>query len=235
VSGHSKWATIKRAKAVTDAKRGNLFTKLTRAISIAARNGGDPTMNPSLRLAMEKAREANMPIANVERAIKKGTGELEGETLHEAVYEGFGPGGVAVLVNAISSNTNRTVSTIRKLFSDYGGRLGGTNSVNWMFEVKNLATVAGHGDDQELQLIDAGAEDSLVGDDTLTGIFPAEPTEALKQRLIEKGLTVLSIEQRPIAKTPAALEAADEERLHEFVAELEADDDVTSVFTNAHI
>ena len=163
MSGHSKWSTIKRKKAIVDAERGKIFTKLAKEITVAARiGGGDDQTNPRLRTAVLAARGANMPTANVERAIKKGTGELEGVTYEELTYEGYGPYGVALIIEAMTDNKNRTVSEIRHLLGKYGGNLGSSGSVAWMFDTKGIITVKAEGLDEEevlLASVEAGAED----------------------------------------------------------------------------
>jgi YebC/PmpR family DNA-binding regulatory protein len=163
MSGHSKWATTKRKKAAIDAKRGKLFTKLIKEITIAARGGGgDPSGNPRLRLAVDNAKAANMPQDNIDRAIKKATGELDGVTYHEITYEGYGPAGIAVLVEVATDNKNRTVAEVRHLFSKSGGSLGESNSVAWMFDRKGVITMPKQGkteDDIMMIVIEAGAED----------------------------------------------------------------------------
>ncbi|KAB2849549.1 MAG: YebC/PmpR family DNA-binding transcriptional regulator, partial [Ignavibacterium sp.] len=145
MSGHSKWATIKRKKAVLDSKRGKIFTKLIKEITIAARAGGDPAGNPRLRLAIDNAKAQNMPMDNIERAIKKATGELEGVTYHELTYEGYGPAGIAILVEVATDNKNRTVAEVRHLFSKHGGSMGETGSVAWMFDRKGIITMPAEG------------------------------------------------------------------------------------------
>ena len=163
MSGHSKWSTIKRKKAVVDAARGKVFTRIAKELTIAARvGGGDESANPRLRTAMVAARAANMPMANIERAVKKGTGELEGVTIEEILYEGYGPGGVALLMEVATDNRNRTVSEIRHLLGKYGGNLASSGSVAWMFETKGVIQVPSAGvDEDELMLaaLESGAED----------------------------------------------------------------------------
>ena len=166
MSGHSKWATTKRKKAVIDAKRGKIFTKLIKEINIAARQGGgDPVGNPRLRLAIDNAKAANMPSDNIERAVKKATGELEGQSYSELTYEGYGPGGIAVLVEVATDNKNRTVAEVRHIFSKGGGNLGETGSVAWMFERKGIITLPKQGKTEEEVLeivLDQGAEDIQI-------------------------------------------------------------------------
>src|SRR3954453_21530277 len=175
MSGHSKWSTIKRAKGITDAKRGALFTKVAREISVAARQGGgDPEANYRLRLAIEKARSVNMPADNIRRTIEKATGSGEGEQFEEIVYEGYGPGGVAVLVEAQTDNRNRTAGEIRSIFTKAGGQLAGSGAVAWQFEPRGLITVSRDGidaDEVALAAIDAGATDVDTDDEQTVEIY----------------------------------------------------------------
>ncbi len=236
MAGHSKWASIKHKKKAVDAKRGQLFTKLSRAITVAAREGGgDPDGNPSLALAVQKARDASMPKDNIERAIAKGTGaDSDGETFESVLYEGYGPGGVAILVEALTDNRNRTGSEVRHLFSKHGGNLGEPGSVAWTFEKKGEIVVDGgrYGEDDLLAAIDAGAEDmSLDGDiwEIVTG-----PTDvaAVRDALDAAGVEVQSSElvQRPTTRTPV-----DEDRVASLMRLIEAfedHDDVQAVHAN---
>ena len=164
MSGHSKWSTIKRKKEVTDAKRGRVFSKLSKLITIAARGGGDLEINPGLRTIVEKAKQANMPADNIERAIKKGTGELAGAKMEEILYEAYGPGGIAMLIECVTDNTNRTLSEVKNIVSKLGGRFGSAGSVKWMFDRRGYLEIKKadsdkSGDELELAIIDAGAED----------------------------------------------------------------------------
>jgi YebC/PmpR family DNA-binding regulatory protein len=236
MAGHSKWASIKHKKKAVDAKRGALFTKLTRAITVAAREGGgDPEGNPSLALAIQKARDASMPKDNIERAIAKGTGaDSDAEAFEAVVYEGYGPGGVAVLVEALTDNRNRTSSEVRHIFTKHGGNLGEPGSVAWTFEKKGEIVVDGsrYSEDDLLPAIDAGAEDvALDGDvwEIVTG--PAE-LAAVRQALEEAGVEIDSAElvQRPTTRTPV-----DEDRvrsLMRLIDALEDNDDVQGVHAN---
>ena len=190
MSGHSKWSSIKRQKGVTDAKRGQLFTKLTREIIVAVREGGsNPEGNFRLRLAIQKARDNNMPLENIERAVKRGSGELEGVTLSELTFEGYGPGGAAVLVQALTDNRNRTLQEVRNIFSRGGGSLGENGCVAWLFESRGLITVeAGEQDPEELALaaIDTGAEDVKVADDCIEIYTSPEELVAVRGALEQK-------------------------------------------------
>ena len=198
MSGHSKWSTIKRQKGVADSKRSQLFTKLGREIDAAVRQGGEnPEMNFRLRLIIQKARDHNMPIDNIERAIKRAAGAAEGVNLIEASYEGYGPGGVAILLETLSDNRNRTISEVRNVLSRGGGNLGESGSVAWIFEPKGVITVtAGDIDDEELSLfaIDAGAEDIKVMDDSLEIQTKPEDLEGLRKALEDRKVTIVSAE-----------------------------------------
>src|SRR5260221_1519597 len=195
MSGHSKWSTIKRAKGVTDAKRSAIFTKVAREISVAARTGGgDPDANYRLRLAIEKARAVNMPADNIKRTIEKATGGGDAEQFEEIVYEGYGPGGVAVLVEAATDNRNRTAADVRSLFTKAGGQLAGSGAVAWQFEPRGLITVPsnpGGADDVALAAIDAGADDVDTSDAELIAIYtsPAD-LERVRKRPVGGGVTL---------------------------------------------
>jgi YebC/PmpR family DNA-binding regulatory protein len=235
MAGHSKWASIKHKKKAVDAKRGQLFTKLSRAITVAAREGGDPDANPSLALAVQKARDASMPKDNIERAIAKGTGaDSDADAYESVLYEGYGPGGVAILVEALTDNRNRTGSEIRHLFTRSGGNLGEPGSVAWTFEKKGEIVVDGarYTEDDLLPAIDAGAEDlSMDGDvwEIVTG--PAD-LAAVRAALEEAGVELESAElvQRATTRTPV-----EEDRvgsLMRLIESLEDHDDVQAVHAN---
>ena len=236
MSGHSKWASIKHKKKIVDARRGKIFTKLTRAIQVAAREGGgDPDGNPALALAIQKARDASMPKDNIERAIAKGTGaDSDADAFEPAVYEGYGPGGVAILVEALSDNRNRTGSEIRFLFTSHGGNLGEPGSVAWIFEKKGELVVDGarYGEDELMPAIDAGAEDvTLDGDvwEVVTG--PGELTE-VREALESAGVELQSAElaMRPTTRTPVADDQV--ASLMRLIEGLEEHDDVQAVHAN---
>ncbi|HYP48783.1 MAG TPA: YebC/PmpR family DNA-binding transcriptional regulator [Thermoleophilaceae bacterium] len=236
MAGHSKWASIKHKKKAVDAKRGALFTKLTRAITVAAREGGgDPEGNPSLALAVQKARDASMPKDNIERAIAKGSGaDADADAFEAVLYEGYGPGGVAVLVEALTDNRNRTGSDVRHLFTKHGGNLGEPGSVAWTFEKKGEIVVDGgrYSEDELLVAIDAGAEDvSLDGDvwEIVTG--PSE-LAAVRAALEEAGVTLESAElaQRPTTRTP--VDEGHVASLMRLLEALEDNDDVQGVHAN---
>lgn len=235
MSGHSKWATTKRAKAVVDAKRANIFTKIAHMITIAAREkGSDPNANFSLRLAIEKARDANMPKENIERAIQRGVGGLAGQQLEEITYEGFGPGGVALIIHVLTDNRNRAVSEIKHLLSKYGGSLGAQNSVQWMFEKKGVLGLEGQlSEEQELVCIEAGADDIVLYEGKTTILTTPENFERVKEAAesLKLPLAFAKFDLRP--KTPVACtNEGDQERLHRLIEALEELDDVTECFTN---
>ena len=239
MSGHSKWATTKRKKAAIDSKRGKMFTKLIKEITIAAREGGgDPNGNPRLRLAVDNAKSANMPQDNIERAIKKATGELEGATYVELTYEGYGPAGVAILVEVATDNKNRTVAEVRHLFSRGGGNLGESGSVAWMFDKKGVVTFPkqGKSEDEIMEIIlEAGAEDLQTEDELYIVQAPIEAFESIRKALLEKGLTVENASLQWIAKNSIGVSGEDAEKVIKLLESLEDSDDVQNVFSNADI
>jgi YebC/PmpR family DNA-binding regulatory protein len=240
MSGHSKWSTIKRQKGVTDAKRGALFTKVAREISVAARQGGgDPDANYRLRLAIEKARSVNMPADNIKRTIDKATGGGEAEQFEEIVYEGYGPGGVAVLVEAQTDNRNRTAAEVRSVFTKAGGQLAGSGAVAWQFEPRGMISVARNGvdvDEVTLSAIDAGAEDVDTDDDEMIGIYttPGE-LEAVRRALEAAGVAVESAEATMIPKQTVDLDSSKARQAMRLVELLEDLDDVQQVTANFEI
>lgn len=239
MAGHSKWAQIKRKKAVTDARRASRWTKLIRELTVAARaGGGDPGGNPRLRLAIDVARAANMPNDNIERAIKKGTGELEGATYEEVTYEGYGPGGIAIIVEASTDNANRTVADVRYVFSRNGGNLGASNSVAWMFDRLGQITLDATGSDEDRALedaLEAGADDfARDGDLYIVTTAPAA-LHAVQDALRAKGYTIESAETAMVPKNTVRLEGADAARVLRLVDALEELDDVSKVFANFDI
>ncbi|MCI6663207.1 MAG: YebC/PmpR family DNA-binding transcriptional regulator [Spirochaetia bacterium] len=237
MSGHSKWATIKHAKGAADAKRGQLFTKFIKEISIAARmGGGDPASNPRLRTAILKARAANMPKDNIERAIKKGTGELGGASYEEKLYEGYGPGGVAILVEVLTDNNNRAAANVRNIFSKSGGNLGATGSVAYMFNRKGVieydAEVVSEDEVMDVAL-EAGADDIVTEDGIITVTTDPANFESILEVLQGKGYESVSAE---VAMVPDMYSAVDNEtatKLQKLIDRLEEDDDVQNVYTNA--
>ncbi len=240
MSGHSKWSTIKRKKGAADAKRGQLFTRLGRELTIAAREGGaDPDANFRLRLVVDKARQANMPKENIERAIQRGAGGgKDGVVLEEVIYEGYGPGGTAFLVEVLTDNRNRTVAEVRRAFTRSGGNLGETGCVGWMFERKGSLTIDASGQDAEaiaLAAIDAGAEDVKVDGDTVEVYATVEDFQAVREALAAQKLTVADAELSWIPKTlfqPDQKTTVQNMRLIEALEEL---DDVQSVHSNLDI
>jgi len=236
MSGHSKWATIRRSKGAADAKRGQLFTKLGREIAVAAREGGDPEGNFRLRLILDKARAANMPKENIERAIKRGTGELKGEgELAEVMYEGYGPGGIAFIVQAVTDNRNRTVSEVRHTFSRHGGNLGADGSVAWMFSRKGYISIDPDGHDPEelaLQAIDLGAEDFEITDDWLEVYTAMNDFSAVLQALSAAGFKIDSSQLTWIPQSTVTLEDKDAFRVMKLAEAIEEIEDITEVVTN---
>jgi len=238
MSGHSKWATIKRKKAVLDSKRGKIFTKLIKEITIAARAGGDINGNPRLRLAVDNAKAQNMPMDNIERAIKKATGELEGVIYHELTYEGYGPAGVAVVVEVATDNKNRTVAEVRHLFSKNGGGMGETGSVAWMFDRKGIITLPAEGkkeDDVMEIVLDAGADDLTTEEDFFEVQTTIEAFETVRRALVDKKFTVENASLQWIAKNLIEVKGEDAEKVVKLIESLEDLDDVQNVFSNADI
>ena len=239
MSGHSKWATIKRKKAVLDSKRGKIFTKLIKEITIAAREGGgDPVGNPRLRLAVDNAKAQNMPQDNIERAIKKATGELEGVTFHELTYEGYGPAGVAVLVEVATDNKNRTVAEVRHLFSKNGAGMGETGSVAWMFDRKGIITLPAEGkkeDDVMEIVLEVGADDLTTEEDYFEVQTTVESFETVRRTLVDKKFTVENASLQWIAKNMIEVKGEDAEKVVKLIEALEDLDDVQNVYSNADI
>jgi YebC/PmpR family DNA-binding regulatory protein len=240
MSGHSKWSTIKRQKGVTDAKRGALFTKVAREISVAARQGGgDPDANYRLRLAVEKARSVNMPSDNIKRTIDKATGGGDAEQFEEIVYEGYGPGGVALLVEAATDNRNRTAAEVRSIFTKTGGQLAGSGAVAWQFEPRGLIAVARNGvdpDEVALAAIDAGADDVDTDDPETIEIYTS-PTDLERVRLAldAAGIPVDSAENTMIAKQTVELDSTKARQALRLVEMLEDLEDVQRVTANFDI
>jgi YebC/PmpR family DNA-binding regulatory protein len=238
MSGHSKWATIKRKKAVLDSKRGKIFTKLIKEITIAARAGGDINGNPRLRLAVDNAKAQNMPLDNIERAIKKATGELEGVTYHELTYEGYGPAGIAVVVEVATDNKNRTVAEVRHLFSKNGAGMGETGSVAWMFDRKGIITLPAEGkkeDDVMEIVLDAGADDLTTEEDYFEVATTIESFETVRRTLVDKNFTIENASLQWIAKNLIEVKGEDAEKVVKLIEALEDLDDVQNVFSNADI
>ncbi len=238
MSGHSKWATIKHKKAATDAKRGKAFTRLIKEIMIAARNGGDPDMNPRLRTAITAAKAVSMPAENIKRAIMRGTGELEGGQLDEIMFEGYGPGGAAVLVAVATDNRNRTVSDIRHVFSKNGGNLGEQGSVSWMFERKSQIIIDGEKakeDDLMNLVLESGADD-LRGEGGNWEILSApEVHETVLNAVKKAGITPESAEIAMVPKNLMKLEGKNASGMLKLTEALEENDDVQNVYSNFDI
>jgi YebC/PmpR family DNA-binding regulatory protein len=242
MSGHSKWANIKRKKAKVDAQKGTTFSRLTKEImSAARRGGGNPDANFRLRLAIQKAKASNLPQSNIDRAIQRATGQVEGVHFEEAVYEGYGPGGSAILLEILTDNRNRTAGEIRHLFTRHGGSLGESGSVLWMFDQKARITVpAGRGWDEERLLeaaLEAGAEDFRVPEDgeEFEILTEAEALDDVQRALAEAGAPIDTVELTRIPKTTVELDGADAERLLKLTDLLDEHDDVQKVYTNAEL
>ncbi len=239
MAGHSKWAQIKHKKARVDARRGKIFNKIIREITVAARlGGGNPEFNPRLRMAIEKAKEVNMPQDNIERAIKRGTGELEGVTYEQAIYEGYGPGGVAILVVALTDNKNRTTGEVRHIFSKYGGNLAGAGSVAWQFEEKGVIYIDKDKADEDTVMeiaIDAGAEDIKTEGDTYEIITEPKEFEAVRKAFEEAGIEISSASLTMIPQNTVKLEGKKAEQVLKLIDALEDNDDVQNVYANFDI
>lgn len=238
MSGHSKWATIKHKKAATDAKRGSLFTKLIKEITIASRSGGKPETNPRLRVAIERAKEASMPADNIDRAIKKGTGELEGVSYEDITLEGYGPGGVAIYIEGVSDNKNRTTSEIRTIFSKRGSNMAGAGSVGWMFEKKGYFVINKNTIDEDKLMsivLDAGAEDLLTeGESYEVKTAPADFFK-VKKALEDNKIATEDAEITLIPKSTVKVEGDDAKKVLELVDALEEHEDVQHVYANFDI
>jgi YebC/PmpR family DNA-binding regulatory protein len=239
MSGHSHWATIKRKKGAQDAKRGKQFSKCAKAIIVAARmGGGDPDMNLRLRYAIDDAKAVNMPNANIERAIKKGTGELDdGTQIEEIIYEGYGPGGVAIFVEAMTDNRNRTSSEVGKIFERHGGNMGQPGCVAWMFSQKGLVTGPAGQDEETLMeaALAAGAEDLSVTEDGYEVYTPPDALQDVKQALEDAGVPVDAAEVSQVPQTYVSLEEADARKTLALLEELDDHDDVQKVHSNVDV
>jgi YebC/PmpR family DNA-binding regulatory protein len=235
MSGHSKWATIKHKKAALDAKRGKTFTRIIKEISIAARSGGDPDANPRLRTAVLAAKNVSMPADNIKKAIMRGTGELEGGQIDEVMFEGYGPGGAAVLVNVATDNRNRTVSEIRHMFTKNGGNLGEQGSVSWMFERKSHILVPQEKatEDQLMAIVlDAGADDLRADEPNWEVLSAPESHDAVLAALQKAGIETVSAEVAMIPKNLMKLEGKTADAMLRLSEALEEHDDVQSVYSN---
>ncbi len=238
MSGHSKWSTIKHGKAVSDARRGQLFTKLSKEIIVAARQGGaDPEMNFRLRMSVQRAKDSNMPADTIDRALKKGSGEgAGGEQMAEVVYEGYGPGGTAILLESLTDNKNRTVSDVRSTFTKAGGNLAQAGAVAWQFEQKGVVVVDAddeQAEDLTLLTIDAGAEDFETFDGSLQVYSSPEQLEAIRKALADQGAEIKSSELSMVPKNTITLDAKSAKQTLRLLDTLEELDDVQRVFSNA--
>ena len=239
MSGHSKWSTIKRKKAATDAKRGKLFTKIGRELVIAAREGGpDPDTNIRLRLVVEKAKAANMPKDNIARAIRRGAGLEKGDILEEITYEGYGPHGVAFLVQVLTDNRNRSVANVRRDFNRFGGSLGESGCVGWQFDTKGYITIEAEGIDPDAIFeiaVEAGAEDVVFGDDLIEVVTGPSELHIVRDALTTHNMPINSAELSKIPKTTLALEEKGTLSNMNLIDALEELDDVQQVFSNLEI
>jgi YebC/PmpR family DNA-binding regulatory protein len=239
MSGHSKWHSIKHKKAATDSKRGKLFTKTIKELTVAARQGGgNPDSNPALRLAISKAKQANMPADNIDRAIKKGTGELEGVNYEKVMYEGYAPAGVALYVEVLTDNKNRTTAEIRNMFAKHGGNMAGSGSVSWMFEMKGYIAIAKEtiAEDALMSIaLESGAEDMTSEGDTFEIKTLPQDFEKVKQVLDDKSIKVESAELTMIPKSTIKVVDEKAKQILSLVDALEEHDDVQNVYANFDI
>jgi len=237
MSGHSKWATIKRAKGAKDAARGKLFGRLIKEITIASRNGGDPDGNPRLRLAIDKAKASNMPADNIKRAVQRGTGELDGVNYEEITYEGYGPGGIAFLIEVITDNKNRTVAEMRHIFSKNNGNMGESGSVAWKFERKGVITVPKTYSEEDVLMValEAGAQDMTVEADAYEIITEVAEYETVKTKLTEKSITIAEDSLQMIPQNTIQVEGKDAEGVLRLIEAFEEHDDVQNVFADFDI
>jgi YebC/PmpR family DNA-binding regulatory protein len=237
MSGHSKWHNIRVKKNASDAKRGKIYTRHARLIEIAARTGGDPTSNTTLRTAIDNAKAENVPNDNIDRAIKKGTGELKGEAMQEVVYEAYGPGGAAFIIACLTDNKNRTLSNVKLVLTKNGGRFAESGSVVWMFERKGLIVASGIPSEKveeiELELIDVGADDFSFDDGHLEVITAMSKWTAVRNALKSEGFSIESAGLSFIPKDPHLVDEEMMGKIEKLIEALEEDDDVSEVFTNA--
>ena len=240
MSGHSKWANIKRKKGKVDAVRGKIFTKIGKEIAIAAKNGGDPSTNNKLADAVAKAKSNNMPSDTIQRAIKKGAGEMEGVNYEEIVYEGYAPGGVAVIVSTLTENRNRTAGDVRHIFDKNGGSMGVSGAVSWMFDKKGIIIVENDGkiDEEELmmQALEAGAEDFNAEEDSFEILTSAESFSEVRQKLEELGIPMASAEVTMVPQNYIAVTAEDDiKKINKMMDMFDDNDDVQDVYHNAEL
>ncbi len=238
MAGHSKWANIKHKKAANDKKRGKIWSKLIREVTVAAKGNGDIATNPRLRLAVDKAKQANMPNDTIDRAIKRGSGDMDGDDYDELRYEGYGPGGTAVIVDCMTDNRNRTASEVRHAFTKHGGNLGTDGSVAYMFTKQGVISFAPGGDEDAIMeaALEAGAEDVITNDDaSIDVITEPEMMSDVRDSIVAAGIEPDNAEVTFSASTNAQLDADDAEKLLKMVDTLEDLDDVQEVYTNAEI
>jgi YebC/PmpR family DNA-binding regulatory protein len=238
MSGHSKWSTIKRKKGAEDAKRGKIFTRLAREIMLAARSGGDPATNPTLRLAVGRAKSANMPKDNIERAIKKGTGELEGGQLEEITYEAYGPHGIPVLIKCVTDNRNRTLADLRRVFNRQGGNMAEAGAVSWMFDTKGYITIERTDQDPDelfMLAVDAGADDVEIGKDMFEIYTSADELHTVRGVLEQNNLTVEDAQLSQIPKNEVELGNQEAKQVLNLIELLEEIDDVDQVYSGLAI
>lgn len=239
MAGHSKWSQIKRKKAVNDQKRGQIFTRIIRELTVAAREaGGDPNFNPRLRLGVDAAKAANMPQENIDRAIKRGTGELAGVTYEEVVYEGYGPGGVALYIETLTDNQKRTVAAVRHILDKNGGNLGTAGSVAWQFDRVGMIYVAGDGTDEDEVFeaaVEAGADDVRSAGGEYVVSTEAALLHDVREALLQAGLAVASAQVAMVARNEVAVGGGDGEKLLRLLDALDDQDDVQQVHSNAEL
>ena len=239
MSGHSKWATTKHKKAAIDAKRGKVFTKIAKEITVAAKlGGGDPNGNPRLRTAVAKAKGVSMPADNIKRAIQKGTGELPGVSYEEIIFEGYGPGGVAVMLESMTDNRNRTVSEIRHIFGKSGGHMGEAGCVSWMFQKKGYIVISRAKADEEKLMtlaLDAGAEDLQAEDDNFVVTTPPNDLEKVKKAIEDEGIGMEVTEITMVPQTYVKLDGKEAQQMLRLMDTLEDNDDVQNVYANFDI
>jgi YebC/PmpR family DNA-binding regulatory protein len=238
MSGHSKWSTIKRKKGAEDAKRGKIFTRLAREITVAARHSGDPNANPALRIAIERARSANMPKDNIERAIKKGTGELAGGELEDVIYEAYGPHGIPILIKCLTDNRNRTLADVRRVLNRQNGNMAEAGAVSWMFETKGYISIErGKQDPDEvfMMAVEAGADDVEISDNWFEIYTPPDELHAISETLTKSGLQVEEAELSQIPKNEIELGQKETVQIMGLIEALEELDDVQQVFSGLHI
>jgi YebC/PmpR family DNA-binding regulatory protein len=239
MSGHSKWSTIRHKKGITDARRGKIFSKLIKEITVAARlGGGDPAVNPRLRTAIQAAKSENMPKNNIERAVKKGTGELEGVNYEESIYEGYGPGGAAVFIESLTDNKNRAVADIRHILSKTGGNMGANGCVAWMFDKKGYIVIENDAVDEDVLMetaIEAGAEDVREDNSNYEIITASQDFESIKAAIDKESIPYLVAEITMLPQSTVSLKGKEAEQMVKLMETLEDCDDVQKVYTNADI